>query len=109
MQEYLYKQNHEATRESLVNIELEESQDQYQSLRSLFEKLLTSTSSDTNSHKIANHYKGTEFDDYAKRIHFCSELLDFKLTPNVEEGVLKLKLSALLLAGLVFIASDFSL
>jgi hypothetical protein len=47
-----------------------------------------------NSDKIANHYRGTEFDDYAKRIHFCSELLDFKLTPDVEEGVLKLKLSS---------------
>jgi hypothetical protein len=49
VQEYLYKQDHEVTRESLVNIELEESQDQYQSLRSLFEKLLTSTSSDTSN------------------------------------------------------------
>lgn len=47
-----------------------------------------------NSDKIATHYRGTEFDDYAKRIHFCSELLDFKLTPDLEEGVLKLKLSS---------------
>ena len=45
----------------------------------------------TNSDKIANHYKGTEFDNYAKRIYFCSELLDFKLTPDIEEGLLKLK------------------
>lgn len=46
-----------------------------------------------NSQKIENHYRGTEFDNYAKRIYFCSELLDFKLTPDVDEGELKLKLA----------------
>ena len=49
VQEYLYKQDHEVTRESLVNIKLGESQDQYQSLRSLFEELLARTSSNTTN------------------------------------------------------------
>lgn len=46
-----------------------------------------------NSQRVENHYKGTEFDNYAKRIYFCSELLDFKLTPDPNEGELKLKLA----------------
>jgi plasmid rolling circle replication initiator protein Rep len=48
-----------------------------------------------NSDRIANYYRGEdEFDQYATRIDFCSQLLDFKLTPDVEAGELKLKLSA---------------
>lgn len=46
-----------------------------------------------NSDKVANHYRGTqEFEQYATRMDFCSQLLDFKLVP--EEQELKLKLDA---------------
>ena len=47
MQEYLYKQNHEVTRKSSVNVGTVELQNQYQGLRSLFEEILARTSSDT--------------------------------------------------------------
>jgi plasmid rolling circle replication initiator protein Rep len=46
-----------------------------------------------NSDKVASHYRGSRYDGYSKRIYFCSELLDFKLTPDNDEGVLKLKLA----------------
>ncbi len=47
-----------------------------------------------NADKVANHYRrDKEFDQYATRIDFCSQLLDFKLTPDADEGLLKLKLS----------------
>ena len=49
VQEYLYKQDHETMRKSLVNVQLEESQGQYQSLRTLFENLLAKTSSDISN------------------------------------------------------------
>ena len=45
--------------------------------------------------RVANHYRGEkDFDKYAQRIDFCSQLLDFKLVPNADLGELKLKLSA---------------
>ncbi len=47
----------------------------------------------SNSDKVADHYRGTDYDSYSKRIYFCSELLDFKLTPDADEGLLKLKLA----------------
>ena len=47
-----------------------------------------------NSDKVANYYQRTEeFNQYAQRINFCSQLLDFKLTPDVDVGELKLKLA----------------
>ena len=47
-----------------------------------------------NSDRVANHYRNTEeFDQYAQRIDFCSQLLDFKLTPDADVGELKLKLA----------------
>ena len=46
----------------------------------------------SESDQIENHYKGTEFNRYADRIHFCSEFLDFLLKPTQNEGELKLKL-----------------
>ena len=49
VQEYLYKQDHETMRKSLVNVQLEESQGQYQSLRTLFENLLAKASSDISN------------------------------------------------------------
>lgn len=47
-----------------------------------------------NADKVANHYRGSEFGQYATRINFCSQLLDFRLVPDADEGELKLKLSA---------------
>ncbi len=48
-----------------------------------------------NADKVSNHYRGNKrFDKYSQRIDFCSQLLDFRLVPEPEEGVLKLKLSA---------------
>lgn len=47
-----------------------------------------------NADKVANHYRGSEFKQYAQRIDFCSQLLDFRLVPDADEGELKLKLSA---------------
>ena len=44
------------------------------------------------SQRIESFYRGTDYESYAERISFCSELLDFKLTPG-EEGLLKLKLA----------------
>lgn len=44
---------------------------------------------------VANHYRGEDgFDQYAQRMDFCSQLLDFKLVPDDKELSLKLKLSA---------------
>jgi plasmid rolling circle replication initiator protein Rep len=47
-----------------------------------------------NADKVANHYRGSEFRQYATRIDFCSQLLDFRLVPDVDQGELKLKLSS---------------
>ena len=44
-----------------------------------------------NADKAANHYRGTkEFDRYAQRMDFCSQLLDFRLVPDEYEYKLKL-------------------
>lgn len=44
-----------------------------------------------NADKAANHYRGTkEFDQYAQRMDFCSQLLDFRLVPDERECKLKL-------------------
>lgn len=48
----------------------------------------------TNSDRVANYYVGTDYQRYAERITFCSQLLDFRLTPDSDEGVYKLKLAA---------------
>ncbi len=47
-----------------------------------------------NADKVANHYRGSEFQKYAQRVDFCSQLLDFRLVPDADEGELKLKLSS---------------
>ena len=64
-----------------------------QSLADLSEKDKVWDEHRSNSDKVAAHYRGSRYEDYAKRIYFCSELLDFKLSPDVDEGVLKLKLA----------------
>ena len=44
---------------------------------------------------VANHYRGeADFDKYAQRIDSCSQLLDFRLVPNVDLGQFELRLSA---------------
>lgn len=49
----------------------------------------------SNADKVADHYRGEDgLSQYADRMDFCSQLLDFKLTPDMNEGELKLKLSA---------------
>jgi plasmid rolling circle replication initiator protein Rep len=45
-----------------------------------------------NADKVSSHYTGSEFHRYSDRMTFCSELLDFKLTPN-NDGEYGLKLS----------------
>jgi len=46
-----------------------------------------------NSGIVANYYKTSrEFKGKGEKVTFCSELLDFKLTPDAEEGAYKLKL-----------------
>lgn len=48
-----------------------------------------------NADKVSNHYRGNRrFNQYSQRIDFCSQFLDFRLVPEAEEGILKLKLSA---------------
>ncbi len=48
----------------------------------------------SNADKVANHYRGSDFKQYAQRIDFCSQLLDFRLVPDADQGELKLKLSS---------------
>jgi plasmid rolling circle replication initiator protein Rep len=45
------------------------------------------------SDRIESFYKGSDFNQLAVKIHFCAELLDFRLTPT-NHGELKLKLAA---------------
>lgn len=47
----------------------------------------------SNSDRVANHYAGSDFHQYSERMTFCSELLDFKLTPS-DDGSCALKLSS---------------
>ncbi|MGD1857870.1 MAG: protein rep [Leptolyngbyaceae cyanobacterium] len=42
---------------------------------------------------VEAHYRGSEFNDYGQRIHFCSDLLEFGLAPQ-EDTSLKMKLRA---------------
>lgn len=46
-----------------------------------------------NTDKAATHYRGSdEFNKYADRMDFCSELLDFRLIPDMDARELRLKL-----------------
>lgn len=48
-----------------------------------------------NADKVAGYYSTSRtFKDYATRINFCADLLDFRLTPEKFEGVYRLKLAA---------------
>ena len=46
------------------------------------------------SQQIEEHYRGSHFERYAERISECSQLLDFRLVPDSNEGAYKLKLSS---------------
>ena len=47
-----------------------------------------------NADKVTNFYAGSEFQQLSDRIYYCSELLNFKLVPDAEQGEMKLKLDA---------------
>jgi plasmid rolling circle replication initiator protein Rep len=47
-----------------------------------------------NADKVSAYYVGSEFRDYGDRIHYCSEFLDFRLTPDSGDGTMKLKLDS---------------
>jgi plasmid rolling circle replication initiator protein Rep len=47
-----------------------------------------------NSDVVSGHYAHTQFNRYSERIDICSQLLDFKLSSDADEGSYKLKLSA---------------
>lgn len=46
----------------------------------------------SNADKVAALYAGSEFQAYSDRVTFCSEFLQFGLTPDVDEGSLRFKL-----------------
>jgi plasmid rolling circle replication initiator protein Rep len=46
-----------------------------------------------NADKVASYYANGEFQNYADRVHFCSELLDFRFN-TTDDGLLNLKLSS---------------
>ncbi len=46
-----------------------------------------------NSDIVSNHYSNSSFGRYAQRMSVCADLLQFKLTPDVCDGIYKLKLS----------------
>ncbi len=47
-----------------------------------------------NSDVVESYYAGSEFSNYSERISDCAQFLDFRLVPNSETGVYKLKLSS---------------
>ncbi|MFB2832999.1 protein rep [Floridanema evergladense] len=48
----------------------------------------------SNADKVSSFYNRSEFQNYSDRVYFCSEFLDFRLTPDESEGGLRLKLNA---------------
>jgi plasmid rolling circle replication initiator protein Rep len=45
-----------------------------------------------NADRVEAHYRGSEFDKYAQRVHFCSELLQFGLVQDWDADAMKLRL-----------------
>ena len=45
-----------------------------------------------NADTIEAHYQGSEFSQYASRVSFCSQILEFGLVPDEDYGSLKMKL-----------------
>ena len=48
----------------------------------------------SESEHIEKHYEGSEFQNYADRMHFCSEFLDFVFASKGDSGELRLKLQS---------------
>lgn len=47
-----------------------------------------------NADIVSRHYRQANMDRQADQVSFCSQVLDFKLTPHVESGELRLKLAS---------------
>lgn len=47
-----------------------------------------------NCDVITGYYRNSEFSRYSERMNDCSQLLDFRLVPNLDDGVYKLKLAS---------------
>lgn len=47
-----------------------------------------------NADIVASYYEAGDLGNYAQRVSFCSQLLDFRLVPEKDVGELKLKLAA---------------
>jgi plasmid rolling circle replication initiator protein Rep len=47
-----------------------------------------------NADIVEKYYANSEFTKYSERITDCSQFLDFRLVPNADDGVYKLKLSS---------------
>lgn len=45
-----------------------------------------------NADRVEAHYRGSEFNAYASRVSFCSQLLEFGLVPDWDDDTLRLKL-----------------
>ena len=48
----------------------------------------------SNADTVSYYYSDSEFSDYSLRVNSCSEFLDFRLVPDNEDGLLKLKLNS---------------
>ena len=47
-----------------------------------------------NSDRVSDHYARSQYNKYSQRTKSCAEMLDFRLVPESEDGVYKLKLAA---------------
>jgi plasmid rolling circle replication initiator protein Rep len=47
-----------------------------------------------NADRVSAYYAGSEFQSYSDRVFYCSEFLDFRLTPDSADGAMKLKLDS---------------
>jgi len=48
----------------------------------------------SNADTVSEHYAHSRYHKFSERINDCSQLLDFRLVPDQEDGVYKLKLSS---------------
>lgn len=47
-----------------------------------------------NSDRVSDHYAKSQYNKYSQRTKSCAEMLDFRLVPEANDGVYKLKLAA---------------
>jgi len=47
-----------------------------------------------NSDRVSDHYAKSQYQRFSERINICSDLLDFRLVPESDQGVYQLKLAA---------------